>query len=53
MSQKSSLVQYDQSVSNALTPDNPQAWLTDTIGRNADHKITRLDELMPRRYAQT
>ncbi len=32
---------------------DPQAWLTDTIGRIADHKITRLDELMPWRYAQT
>jgi hypothetical protein len=26
---------------------NPQAWLTDVLGRIADHKITRLDELMP------
>ena len=32
---------------------DPQAWLTDTLGRIADHKITRLDELMPWRYAQT
>ncbi len=31
---------------------DPQAWLTDTLARIADHKITRLDELMPWRYAQ-
>ena len=30
---------------------DPQAWLTDTLARIADHKITRLDELMPWRYA--
>ena len=29
-----------------------QAWLTDTLGRIADHKITRIDELLPWRYAQ-
>ncbi len=26
--------------------------LTDTLGRIADHKITKLDELMPWSYAQ-
>jgi len=31
---------------------DPQAWLTDVLGRIADHKITKLDELMPWRYAQ-
>jgi transposase len=31
---------------------DPQAWLTDVLGRIADHKITRLDELLPWRYAQ-
>lgn len=30
---------------------DPQAWLTDVLSRIADHKITRLDELMPWRYA--
>ena len=30
---------------------DPQAWLTDVLGRIADHKITRLDELTPWRYA--
>jgi len=32
---------------------DPQAWLTDVLSRIADHKITKLDELMPWRYAQT
>ena len=26
---------------------DPQAWLIDVLGRNADHKITRTDELLP------
>lgn len=30
---------------------DPQAWLTWVLARIADHKITRLDELMPSRYA--
>ena len=29
---------------------DPQAWLTHVLGGIADHKITRLDELMPSRY---
>ena len=32
---------------------DPQAWLTDTLAGIADHKIARLDELMPCNYAQT
>jgi len=32
---------------------DPQAWLTDTLSRIADHKITRLEDLMPWRYGQT
>lgn len=30
---------------------DPQAWLTDTLARIADHKITRIDDLLPWRYA--
>jgi transposase len=30
---------------------DPQAWLTDVLSRITDHKITKLDELMPWRYA--
>ena len=29
----------------------PQAWLTNVLSRIADHKITRIDELLPWRYA--
>jgi hypothetical protein len=31
---------------------DPQAWLTDTLACIADHKINRIDELLPWRYAQ-
>lgn len=34
-----------------LNKIDPQAWLTWVLGRIADHKITRLDELMPWSYA--
>jgi transposase len=30
---------------------DPQAWLTDVLGRIADHKNPRIDELLPWRYA--
>ena len=30
-----------------LNGADPQAWLADTLARIPDHKITRLDELMP------
>ena len=33
--------------------DDLEAWLTDILGRIADHKINRIDELLPWRYAQT
>ena len=32
---------------------DPQAWLTDTLARIADHKINRIDEFLPWRYAQS
>ncbi|MCP5080764.1 MAG: IS66 family transposase [Alphaproteobacteria bacterium] len=31
---------------------DPQAWLTWVLAQIADHKITRIDELLPWRYAQ-
>jgi len=34
-----------------LNKVDPQAWLTWALAQIADHKITRLDELMPWRYA--
>ena len=30
---------------------DPQAWLTDVLSRIADHKINRIDELLPWCYA--
>jgi transposase len=29
---------------------DPQAWLTDILGRIANHKINRIDELLPWNY---
>ena len=29
---------------------DPQAWLTDVLTRIADHKINRIDELLPWNY---
>ena len=34
-----------------LNKVDPQAWLTWVLAQIADHKITRLDELTPWRYA--
>lgn len=34
-----------------LNDVDPQAWLTWVLGRIADQKMTRLDELLPWRYA--
>jgi len=36
-----------------LNSVDPQAWLTDVLGRIAEHKINRIDELLPWRYAAT
>jgi len=36
-----------------LSGVDPQAWVTNVLDRIADHKITKLDELMPWHYAQT
>lgn len=34
-----------------LNKVDPQAWLTDVLSRIADHKITKLDDLMPWNYS--
>ncbi len=49
---KSAAIAYSLIQTAKLNGVDPQAWLTDVLGRIADHKITRLDELMPWRYAQ-
>ena len=44
---RSAAIAYTLIETAKLNGVNPQAWLTDILGRIADHKITRLDELMP------
>ena len=36
-----------------LNDVDPQAWLAHVLGRTADHTITRIDDLLPWRYAAT
>ena len=48
---KSAAIAYTLVETANLNGVNPQAWLTDVLGRIADHKITRIDELLPWRYA--
>ena len=49
---KSAAIAYTLIETAKLNGVDPQAWLTDVLGRIADHKITKLDELMPWRHAQ-
>ncbi len=49
---KSAAIAYTLIETAKLNGVDPQAWLTDVLGRIADHKITKLDELYPWRYAQ-
>ncbi len=48
---KSAAIAYTLVETAKLNGVDPQAWLTDILGRIADHKITRIDELLPWRYA--
>ena len=50
---KAAAIAYTLIETAKLSGVDPQAWLTNTLGRIADHKITRLDELLPWRYAQS
>jgi transposase len=49
---RSAAIAYTLIETAKLNGVDPQAWLTDVLSRIADHKITRLEELMPWRYAQ-
>ncbi len=49
---KSAAIAYTLIETAKLNGVDPQAWLTDTLARIADHKINRIDELLPWRYAQ-
>ncbi len=44
---KSAAVAYTLIEIAKLNGVDPQAWLTDTLDRIADHKINRIDELLP------
>jgi transposase len=48
---KSAAIAYTLIETAKLNGADPQAWLTDTLARIADHKITRIDDLLPWRYA--
>jgi len=49
---ESAAIAYTLIETAKLNSVNPQAWLTNVLSRIADHKITRIDELLPWRYAQ-
>jgi transposase len=48
---KAAAIAYTLIQTAKLNGVDPQAWLTDVLSRIADHKITRIDELLPWRYA--
>lgn len=48
---KSAAIAYTLIETAKLNDIDPHAWLTEVLGRIADHKISRIDELLPWRYA--
>ena len=50
---KSAAIAYTLIETAKLNGADPQGWLADVFARIADHKITRIDELLPWRYAAT
>jgi transposase len=48
---KSAAIAYTLIGTAKLNSVDPQVWLTGVLSRIAEHKITRLDELLPWRYA--
>jgi transposase len=49
---KSAAIAYTLIETAKLNGVDPQAWLTDVLARIADHKINRIDDLLPWRYTQ-
>ncbi len=49
---KSAAIAYTLIETAKLNGVDPQAWLTGVLARIADHKINRIDELLPWLYAQ-
>ena len=50
---KAAAIAYTLIETAKLNKVDPQAWLTWVLAQIADHKITRIDELLPGRYAAT
>ena len=48
---RSAAIAYTLIQTAKLNGVDPQAWLTEVLSRIADHKIGRIDELLPWRYA--
>lgn len=49
---KSAAIAYTLIETAKLNGVNPQAWLTDVLSRIADHKINRINELLPWHFNQ-
>ena len=49
---KSAAIAYTLIETAKLNGVDPQAWLADVLSRIAEHKVTKLDELLPWRYAE-
>jgi len=49
---KAAAIAYTCIETAKLNHVDPQAWLTDTLNRIADHKINKIDQLLPWQYAQ-
>lgn len=49
---KAGAIAYTLIETAKLNGVDPQAWLTDVLGRIAEHRINRLDELLPWAYAK-
>ena len=52
MTRSAAAIAYTLIETAKLNGVDPRAWLTDILGRISDHKITRIYELMPWRYAK-
>jgi len=50
---KAAAIAYTLIETAKLNTVDPQAWLTWVLDQIADHKITRIDELLPWHYAAT
>ena len=49
---KSAAIAYTLIETAKLNGVDPQAWLTDVLSRISEHKVNRIDALLPWRYAE-